>query len=377
SSSFVVTVQKDVDRPLPIAREVGEFPTTFNDLESRTFHDTVTLSVIQEVWAKVLDDGWSKGTANFVKWGYEYTAPGAECPSPPSCTPTNEGVASWFDTPVTMLFGHASPSASTRSVATDTGLGSVQLDSYIHVSIGGTPRHSGHAHNLIAFDPLSASSSSPLQPAEKASPPVAAWLGVGEGVIVATSLLAAFLTLYFFPLLKETGVKVALAVTAYAKLHKKELLNNQYRDRITTLVRAEPGITPSEHQTALGGDFKTIVYHLRVLERNKMVSSLVDGRHRRFFPTEQVSWGERGRLAALRNTKTRELYSLLLEEPGLAPKEISQRIGLSRPTVYWHVDRLERVGLVAHDKEAGRARFYPSDPNFRLAGDEAPGAEFA
>lgn len=366
--TFVVTVQKEPGRPAQPPREEGEFKIedtiTTTAIDPDSYYDLTTISFVAKQWATTMQVPGSSDLPNLVRWGDQYRPPTLVCRSANDCTREEARVVDWD--PGFMLIGRTTALGSAGPV--DNGaLEPLQSseDSYLVGSIGsGFGLYvSGHAQEFGRFEALPGAGTPPTEASPRTV--AAGTPELGPAALLSSSLLAIFLAVYFFPLLKQTSVEVALAVAGYAKLHKKEILNNTYRDRIVALVRAEPGITAPELKARVGGSLSTIVYHMRVLGKNHLVSNLIDGRHKRFFPTDKVSWGERGRLAALRNAKTRELYDLIHDEPGLAPKDLSHRTGISRPTVYWHVDRLARVGLVAHDRERGRARFYASDPNFR------------
>lgn len=381
--AFVVTIQKEPGQPAQPPREEGAFAieelSASGGLDSDFYQDFTTLGHVAAAWRDTMTRDGAVPAPNLVKWGDQYRPPTLNCRTATDCTLQEARVTD--GSPEAMLVGHT----STQEAAGPVNFGPLEPlasseDSYVVGFVKWADFHitaSGHAHEFGTFSPLAGAGDPPAS----AGTPASGATGisdVGTSVLVTSSLLALFLVAYFLPLLREHGLKLLLFIPLYAKLRKKDLLNNEYRDGIATLVQEEPGITAPELQKAVGGSLSTVVYHLRVLEKNKLISSLVDGRYKRFFPTEQVSWGERGRIAALRNAKTREIYSVIHAEPGLAPKDLSRRARISRPTVYWHVDRLARVGLVAHDKERGRARFYASDPNFLPGeGRTVGGAEVA
>lgn len=180
------------------------------------------------------------------------------------------------------------------------------------------------------------------------------------GLAVA-SLLGAALVAYLYPALKYLFGQMVWALPGYAKLRKQELLKHKVREDLVALVREDPGITPPELHRAVGGGWSTVVYHLSILEKNKLVSSLIDGRHKRFFPVDTTDWTKRGRLAALKNARTKELFGLIAEEPGVVQKDLAQRTRLSAPSVMWHMRRLEGAGLIGRDKVGRHVRYYPTD----------------
>lgn len=181
---------------------------------------------------------------------------------------------------------------------------------------------------------------------------IAAWVAVISGSVFLA------LIVYLYPLLKFAATHAALALPGYAKLNREQLLNNRFRDNLAAAIRADPGITPPNLHRLVGGGWSTIVYHLAVLEKNKLVSSMIDGRHKRFFPADAVDWSKRGAIAALHNARTREVYRLILDDPGAYRHDLAKRLAISAPAALWHLGRLENAGLVAHDKRGRRYSYY-------------------
>lgn len=175
-------------------------------------------------------------------------------------------------------------------------------------------------------------------------------------------ILALLLVAYLYPVLKYYGGQGLLLIPGYAKLRREELLNNRIREEVHNLIRNDPGISPPELQRAVQAGFSTVVYHLDILQRNGLVNSLIDGRHKRFFPADAIDWSKRGQISALRNAKSRALYDLILTEPGVFRDELARRIGLTAPGAIWHLERLEAAGLIGHDKVGRKMHYYPQAP---------------
>ncbi|MBI2078161.1 MAG: helix-turn-helix domain-containing protein [Euryarchaeota archaeon] len=178
--------------------------------------------------------------------------------------------------------------------------------------------------------------------------------------------LAVAALLYFMPLIKFLGTQAWLWTFGYARLGRDDVLENGHRQRILDHVRANPGVKPPELARGLGIAWSTLVYHLSVLEKKRLVSSHVDGRHKYFFPVGEVDHGRRPALAVLRNEKSRAIFELLETEPGLIRDEIAHRMQFTVQAADWHLDRLHRVGLIGADKLGRHLRFYvaarPSAP---------------
>jgi DNA-binding transcriptional ArsR family regulator len=156
------------------------------------------------------------------------------------------------------------------------------------------------------------------------------------------------------------GAARALIGPLYARIHRDEVLEHPLRDDILTTVRAEPGISASELGRRTECGWGTLVYHLSVLEREHLISSAREGRHRRFFSQDRINYSDKPALALLRNDAARRLVLAVQEKPGIIQKQLSRRLGLSPSTIAWHVGRLERAGLLVKEADGRRVRYFPS-----------------
>ncbi len=180
---------------------------------------------------------------------------------------------------------------------------------------------------------------------------VALWGGVG--------LVAAVGTAWAWPAIKF-GAARYLLVPLYARIHREEVLEHPVRDDILSTVSQEPGISASELGRRTQCGWGTLVYHLSVLEREKMVWSAREGRHRRYFAQGGVNYSDRDAIGLLRNTSSRRLADAVRASPGIIQKDLSRILDLSPSTVAWHVERLEGAGLVLKEADGRQVRYYPS-----------------
>lgn len=313
--------------------------------------------------------------ANFVLWGFLYRVGGVRCDALSRCAPTEGRIDGnpWYANLITI--GHTDQVRQSGSFSAEyvTGDGMGVVGSYVSVK-------SNTGNLWVAWEADEKRGFAPMVVSDEAAPAVALdAMGmpgirppdIMRGALVSSSLLIVFLIAYFLPLLKFLGAQAFTLLPGYAKIQKSDVLHNKVRDTMVTAIRADPGVTAPKLQQLTGAGWSTVVYHLGVLERNKLVSSLIDGRHKRFFPVEAVNWSDRTRLAALKNARTKELYEAILGEPGVGFRELSHQVGISRPALYWHVERLTKAGLVGQDRDGSKIRFYaneapnatPYDPN--------------
>lgn len=148
-------------------------------------------------------------------------------------------------------------------------------------------------------------------------------------------------------------------VPGHARLSSDNVLEQKVRNSVLHQVKVDPGVDASEIQRRVGGGWSTIAYHLTVLEKSGLVSSLVDGRRKRFFPVGQHGPGRRESVAALKNARTKIVFEMLVESPGLMRKELASRVRISVPSMLWHLERLEAAGLIRSEPMGRRIRYYP------------------
>ncbi len=182
---------------------------------------------------------------------------------------------------------------------------------------------------------------------------------VERGTAIAVPLLAVVFTVYFFPLLQFAATKGMLFLPAFSRIKKSDVLDHELRERLHTMIRENPGITPSQLKNATGAGWGTIVHHLMVMEREDLVASKIQGRFRRFFIADEIPPAERASLALLANKRTQEIYTNLIDAPGLATGELADRVGVTPAGALKHLNQLEEIGLLERRRDGRYVRYYP------------------
>ncbi|MBI2077908.1 MAG: winged helix-turn-helix transcriptional regulator [Euryarchaeota archaeon] len=334
-------------------RRVTQTPTTapvfvLTDLPS----NSITVSAAEIVWSALANDDYAIQRVNRLEWGAGVT--------------TNNAVKNF----AVMRIGYSGPIAGRASEASSL----LTID----VRTGNVDRLNEYR---VPFDcrcyTVTLSLGSARVPVDEKrvfsgiQPPT-----VEDAAVTTSSALALFLALYFLPLLKFLGGQGLLLVPGYAKLRKEDILGNKVREHILQHIKADPGIHASDLARKVEAGWGTIVYHLSVLEKNKLVSSLVDGRHKRFFPIGVVDFSRRGQLAILKNETSKNIFRMIAEDPGVIQGEIASRAGLSVPATIWHLRRLEDVGLVGRDKQGRKVHYFANkDEDIPVPYDERDAVE--
>ncbi len=142
-------------------------------------------------------------------------------------------------------------------------------------------------------------------------------------------------------------------IPLYSKIKREQVLDHFVRGQIYGYVLANPGEHYNAIKVALNLTNGSLAHHLKTLEREEFLKSKRFGLYRRFYPMH-MRIPEDGFFAANEIQKT--IVDLIRARPGITQKEISDRLGLTPPTVNYHVGilsehnqiRVERAGRKTH-----------------------------
>ncbi len=139
----------------------------------------------------------------------------------------------------------------------------------------------------------------------------------------------------------------------YTKLKREQILDHETRGMIRGYVVANPGDHFNAIKASLGLTNGTLAYHLRVLEREKILRSKKDGKFRRFYPFE-MRVSDNGEPTEIQRT----ILGLIEETPGISQKDIASFLGVTQPTVNYHIERLKELGTVRVERRGIRVFYY-------------------
>lgn len=131
---------------------------------------------------------------------------------------------------------------------------------------------------------------------------------------------------------------------------KEDVLSDFNRGRILGSIQTQPGITFNELRHKLNMPNGTAVYHLEVLERERLIKSERDGMNRRFFP-----WGmQLDRDRFFPSEQQWRVINVILERASQGVKvtqaDIVKLTGSSKQALNYHVKRLVKAGVVQKEK---------------------------
>jgi WD40 repeat protein len=148
---------------------------------------------------------------------------------------------------------------------------------------------------------------------------------------------------------------LTLILPLYTRLKKEEVLDNEIRGMIRGYIIANPGDNYNSIKRALGLNNGALAYHLKVLERAKIIKSRQNGIYKRFYPASMNIPLENG-------TKISEIQRLVLlkisESPGINQKEIAKLLGLSKGVINYHIKILYSKKMINMEKKGRNTQCY-------------------
>ncbi|MFC7077102.1 winged helix-turn-helix transcriptional regulator [Haloarcula halophila] len=141
-----------------------------------------------------------------------------------------------------------------------------------------------------------------------------------------------------------------LGIAGYA-LHSEDPLEHETRADLAAAIEDNPGAYLSELADASDASMSTVRYHLKVLEREDVVTPVKIRGKRRYFPgdepTDELA-------AALADDATETVLRALATVGPASVSALADELDRDPSTVTHHLDRLQESGLVERERD-GRA----------------------
>lgn len=153
-----------------------------------------------------------------------------------------------------------------------------------------------------------------------------------------------------------------LSFLGFRRILRSNVLTNTVRKEIYRCIRERPGISPGELTGATGISRGALAYHIALLRgTGKIVPVKTHGTVGWFENADTFSRSEQTMLTCLRSETDRKILGILSATPDLSRTELGQRLGLSGPTVTWHMKRLASDGAVRIHRKGKYSRYTLSD----------------
>jgi predicted transcriptional regulator len=151
----------------------------------------------------------------------------------------------------------------------------------------------------------------------------------------------------------------------YRRIHRSNVLKNTNRARIYGFISSNPGTYPNEIIKEIGVNKGVVEYHLGMLEeQNMIVPYKTRGKIHYFLNESTYGEKEKAALAALKNDKHRMIISEIINHGPITHETLAEKIGVSAPTISWHIRYLKEEGIVSAEKD-GRHTAYRIDRGYR------------
>ena len=136
-------------------------------------------------------------------------------------------------------------------------------------------------------------------------------------------------------------------------------LEQDTRSRIFNLILEDEGIHLREVCRKMNKKMGVIQYHINVLEKAGLISSLKDGRYRRFFINNRHDSDSKRNLiiSVLKREPSLKILETLLEKEKVYHNDLANLLQISSQAITWHIKRLQAYELIDYKKE-GKQKFY-------------------
>lgn len=123
------------------------------------------------------------------------------------------------------------------------------------------------------------------------------------------------------------------------------------RRRLVRLIETYPGLHLRELARQADISEALAGYHMDVLAADEVVTAQTDGIYKRFYPAKGPSptETEKDLIKMLRQRVPLQIVLNLLATKRIAHGELTQRLGLAKSTVSYHLGKLREAGIVGEE----------------------------
>lgn len=172
-------------------------------------------------------------------------------------------------------------------------------------------------------------------------------------------------------LLAQFMASIGWTVVGRVGQEPNDLLHQPLRRRLVDLIWERPGIHASGLCRESGEPWGTVQYHLSLLDKGRLITSVEAGRERHFFPPETDP--AHARLMALLNQGRRlEIAAFIREHPGIRQVDICDALDVSRKTFRSSIEPLVEEGLLHERKGLQSSRYFPQGRLDELMAESSP-----
>ncbi|WP_457556804.1 winged helix-turn-helix transcriptional regulator [Candidatus Harpocratesius sp.] len=146
--------------------------------------------------------------------------------------------------------------------------------------------------------------------------------------------------------------------TAPHRLTMEEVLENEIRMNLITLILERPGIHYSELLREIDTSPSNLAWHLDILETYKIIQKQRLGKYLIFYPYLDKNPFANLDPTIAKSKTTLEILKIIGENPGIYQGKIAKRLDLNRKSVQYHLDKLEELKLIRREKLGRKVLLY-------------------
>jgi len=167
-----------------------------------------------------------------------------------------------------------------------------------------------------------------------APPGLPATVGIG---LVAMGLAMLY---YLWPALRSGGLGL------FSRVRTDKLLDNPVRAEIHQAIEARPGIHQQDLVRLVGKGNGTVEHHLRKLLDAGLVTRVQGTGYTCYFLKGSTDRHTMAAAPVLKSPIAQAVLEAARLRPGVPPSVLARELGVSPPTISYHLRRLESAGLV-------------------------------
>jgi len=163
--------------------------------------------------------------------------------------------------------------------------------------------------------------------------------------------------LLFLPVQFLISVTVWL-ILGQRRISRKNALEHETRRAAYLCIRENPGINHATLSCKMGVNVGTLRYHTEILCKMGRIVSENDHGALRYYTGIRAARESRRDAYPLNETRKRML-DLLMQNPGMARKEVASALDVTIASATWHMGLLIREGTIRSEKDGRMVRYYP------------------
>ncbi|HJQ93505.1 MAG TPA: winged helix-turn-helix transcriptional regulator [Candidatus Thermoplasmatota archaeon] len=140
------------------------------------------------------------------------------------------------------------------------------------------------------------------------------------------------------------------------------VLDLEARKRIVRFVQESPGLHMRELAARLKMPVSTLEYHCYQLVKHGQLVTRESAGFKAFYPGEGMDRRDKDILYLVRHDAPRRICTHVLLNPGATPKDLRDVIGVSGPTLSFHLKKLRAAAILREEPDGRTKRLFVEDP---------------